>query len=94
MCKGLLHQEGGNIQEEMVVMMMIIEGSYRDQRPPERGRYPNQGRRLPDQGGYLIEDLLEEDIPTEMEDPLEEEDTQEEDPLMEMEDPLIVEDPW
>ena len=36
----------------------------------------------------LIEHLLGEDIPIEMEDPPEEEDTQEEDPLMEMEDPL------
>ena len=26
--------------------------SYRDQRPPERGRYPNQSGRPPDQGGY------------------------------------------
>ena len=41
----------------------------------------------------LIEDILGEDIPIEMEDPLEEEDTQEEDPLMDMEDPLGMEDP-
>ena len=26
--------------------------SYRDQRPPERGRYPNQSGRLPDRGRY------------------------------------------
>ena len=40
----------------------------------------------------LIEDLLGEDIPIEMEDPLEEDDTQEEDPLM-VEDPLEMKDP-
>ena len=66
--------------------------SYRDRRPPERGRYLNQGGRPPTKEDTLIEVLLEEDIPIEMEEPLIKEDTQE-DPLMEIEDPLMVEDP-
>ena len=51
MCKGLPHLEGGNIQGEMA-MMMTIEGPIEIGDPPERGRYPNQGERPPDQGGY------------------------------------------
>ena len=30
------------------MMMMIIEGHIEIERPPERGRYPNQGGRPPD----------------------------------------------
>ena len=67
--------------------------SYRDQRPPERGRYPNQNGRPPASGRYLIgieglleeEDILEEDCLM-VEDPLNS--LMVEDPLMEMEDPL------
>ena len=67
---------------------------YRDWRPPKRGRYPNQGGSPLTKEDTLIEDLLEEDILIEMEDPLEEEDSQEEDLLMEMENPLVeMEDP-
>ena len=79
---------------------------YRDWRPPER-RYPNQGGRPPDQGGYPDGGLPGDGgppgggYPTGMGDPLEE-DTLAEDLLMEtpwrrtpleMEDLLMMEDP-
>ena len=93
MCKEPLHQEGGNIQEK-VVMMMIIEGHIGIGDPLREGdiqikvEHPMTGE------DTLIEDLLEEDTPIEIEDPLTEEDTQEDDPLMEMEDLLMkMEDP-
>ena len=60
---------------------------HRNQRPPDRGRYPNQGGRPLTEEDTLMEDPLEEDILIGMGDPLEEEDTLVEDPLMEMEDP-------
>ena len=49
--------------------------SHRDWRPPDRGRYPNQGGRPPDQGGYCDggnpgdRGPLEEDILIGMETP-------------------------
>ena len=43
--------QGGNIQEKVVIMIMLAEGHI-EIRPPERGRYPNQSGRQPDQGGY------------------------------------------
>ena len=46
-----------------------------NQRPPDRGGYPDRGRRPPDRGGYPDKGgrpLLEEDILMEMDDPLEE----------------------
>ena len=98
MCKGLPCQEGGNIQEEMA-MIMIIEGHIEIEDPLREGDIQTKVGKPLTEEDILIEDLLEEDIPIEMEDPLEEEDTQEEDPMMEMEDPqmemenpLMVED--
>ena len=91
MCKGHLCQEGGNIQEE-IVMMMIIEGHIEIEDPlREEDIQTKVGDPLTEED-KLIEDLLEKDIPIEMEEPLEEENAQEEDPLMEMENPLMVED--
>ena len=87
MCKKPPCQEGGNIQGE-VVMMMIIEGHIEIEDPLREGDIQIKVEDLLTKEDTLIEDLLEEDTPIEMEDPLEEEDTQEEDPLMEMEDPL------
>ena len=69
--------------------------SYRDGRPPERGRYPNQSGRLPDRGRYPNRDRRPPrrgGYPgggcPDGEDPL----MVEEDPLMEMEDPLLDKD--
>ena len=62
MCKELPHQEGGNIQEEMA-MDDDHRMPYRDQRPPERGRYPNQGGRPLTKEDTQIEDSLEEGTP-------------------------------
>ena len=90
MCKEFLHQEGGNIQEE-VAMMMITEGHIEIGDPLREGDIQIKVEDLLMEEDTLIEDLLEEDIPIEMEDPLEE-DTQE-DPLMELEDPLGMGDP-
>ena len=81
-------------------MMMIIEGHIEIGDPLREGDIQTKVGDPLTKEDTLIEDLLEEDIPIEMEDPLEEEDTQEEDPLMEIEDPLMVEDllvmedPW
>ena len=91
MCKGLPCQEGGDIQEE-IVMMIIIEGHIEIGDPPRVGDIQTKVGDPPTEKDTLMEDLLEEDIPIEMEEPLEEEDTQEQDPLMEIEDPLMVED--
>ena len=87
MYRGLLHQEGENIQEGMV-MMMIIEGHIEIGDPLREGDIQIKVGDPLTKEGTLIENLLKENIPVEMEDPLEEEDTQEKDPLMEMEDPL------
>ena len=86
MCKGLPQQEGGNIQQEMA-MMMITEGHIEIKDPLREGDIQTKVGDCLTEEDILIGDLLEEDIPIEMEDPLEEEDTQEEDPLMEIEDP-------
>ena len=91
MCKEPPHQEGGNIQEK--VAMMIIEGHIEIGDPLREGDIPIKVEDPLTEEDTLIEDLLEEDTPIEMEDPLEEEDTQEEDPLMEIKDPLEMEDP-
>ena len=85
MCKGLSCQEGGNIQEEM---MMIIEGHIENRDPLRGGDIQTEVGDSLTKEDTLIEDLLEEDIPIEMEDP-----------LMDMEDPwwwrdlLVMEDP-
>ena len=71
-------QEGENIQEE-VVMMMIIEGHIEIKDPLREGDIQIKVDGPLTEEDTLIEDLLEEDTPIEMEDPLEEEDTQEED---------------
>ena len=70
------------------MMMMIIEGHIGIEDPLREGDIQIKVEGSLTKEDTLIEDLLEEDTPIEMEDPLEEEDTQEEDPLMEMEDPL------
>ena len=95
-------QEGGNIQEKVVMMIMLIEGHIRDWDPLREGdiQIKVEGHLIKKED-ILVEDLLGEDIPIEMEDPLEEKDIpgggppdgnggplMEEDPLMEMEDPL------
>ena len=86
-------QEGGNIQEEMA-MMMTIEGHTEIGDPLREGDIQIKVGDPLTEEDTLIEDLLEEDIPIEMEEPLEEGDTQEEDLLMEMEDHLMkIEDP-
>ena len=86
--------------ERMIVIMMVLEDHVEGGDPLMKGDILAKVEDPLTEEGTLIEDLQEEDIPIEMEDPLEEEDTQEEDPLMEMEDPLMVEDllvmedPW
>ena len=66
--EGLLHQEGENIQEEMV-MMIIIEGHIEIEDPLREGDIQIKVGDPLTEEGTLIEDLLEEDIPIEMEDP-------------------------
>ena len=87
------YQEGGNIQEKVVMMIMLVEGHIEIEDPLKEGdiKIKVEGHLIKED--TLVKYLLGEDIPTEMEDPLQEEDTQEEDPLMEMEDPLMEEDP-
>ena len=74
-------------------MMMIIEGHTEIEDPLREGDIQIKVGGPLTEEDTLIEDLLEEDTPIDMEDPMEEEDTQEEDPLIEMEDHLMVEDP-
>ena len=105
MYKGLLHQEGENIQEE-TVMMMVLEGCTEIGHPLREVDIQTKVEDPLIKEDTLIEDPLvmkdplEEDILIEMGDPLEEEDTLVEDSLIEMEDPLMVEDllvmegPW
>ena len=80
------YQGGGNIQEKVVVMIMLIESHIEIKDPLTVGdtQIRVEGHLIEED--ILIESLLGGDIPIGMEDPLEE-DTQEEDPLMEMEDP-------
>ena len=85
MYKGLPPIEEENAERTKVIMM-VLGGHIEVRDPLIKGRYPNSGGRPPHQGGYLIEDLLEEDILIEMGDPLAE------DPLMQMEDALVMED--
>ena len=56
---------------------------HQDQRPPDRGRYPNGGGKPPDQGGYPGGGPPGGGYPNGNERPLEEEDTLVEDILME-----------
>ena len=77
--KRLPYPEGGNIQEEMATMM-TIEGHIEIGDPLREGDIQTKVGDPPTEEYTLIEDLLKEDIPIEMEGPLEEEDTQEEDP--------------
>ena len=81
MCQKPSCQEGRNIQEE-VVMIMIIENHIEIKEPLREGDIQIKVEGPLTREDTLIEDLLEEDTPIEMEDPLEEE------------DPLMVEDPW
>ena len=68
MCKEPPCQEGGNIQEEMV-MMMIIEGHIEIRDPLREGDIQIKVEDLLTKEDTLIEDLLEEDTPIEMEGP-------------------------
>ena len=74
------YQEGGNIQEKVVMMIMLIQGHIEIGDPLREGdiQIKVEGHLIEE--NILIEDLLGEDILIEMEDPPEEEDTQEEDP--------------
>ena len=75
------------------MMIMLMEGYIEIGNPLKEGdiQIKVEGHLIEED--ILIEDLLGEDIPIEMEDPLEEKDTQEEDPMM-VEDPLMeIEDP-
>ena len=85
-------QEGGNIQEKVVIMTMLIEDHIEIKKPLREGDIQIKVEDPLTEEDTLIEDLLEGDTPIEIGDPLEEKDTQEEDPLMEMEDPLEMED--
>ena len=81
MYEGLLHQEGENIQEE-TVMMMVLEGCTEIGDPLREGDIQMK-----------VEDpLTEED--TLIEDPLVMKDPLEEDILIEMEDPWKRRIPW
>ena len=75
------------------MMIMLVEGHIEIRDPLRKGdiQIRVEGHLIKED--ILIEDLLGEDIPIEMEDPPEEEDTQEEDSLMEMEDLVEMEDP-
>ena len=44
--------------ERMTVIMIVLGGLHRSQRPPNEGRYPNQGGRPLTEEDTLIEDLL------------------------------------
>ena len=74
MCKGL-PCEGGNIKEEMV-MMMIIEGHAEIKDLLREEDIQTKVADCLTKEDILAEDFLKEDISIEMEDPLEEEDTQ------------------
>ena len=81
MYEGLLHQEGENIQEE-TVMMMVLEDCTEIGDPLREGDIQTK-----------VEDpLTEED--TLIEDPLVMKDSLEEDILIEMEDPWKRRIPW
>ena len=43
------YQEGGNIQEKVVMMTILIEGHIEIKDPLSRWRHPNQSGRPPDQ---------------------------------------------
>ena len=81
------------------MMITFIEDHIRDQRPPERGRYPIQSGRSPDQRGYLDRGSPRRGYPNRDGRPPRRgrypgrRPLMVEDPLMEMEDPLMVEDP-
>ena len=75
MCTGL-PCPGGNIQEE-IAKMMIIEGHIEIKDPLREGDIKTKVGDPLTKEDTLIEDLLEEDVPIEMEEHLEEEDTQE-----------------
>ena len=81
------YQEGGNIQEKVVMMTILIEGHIEIKDPLREGdiQIKVEGHLIKED--TLIEDLLGEDIPIEMEDPQKRRIPLEEDPLMEMEDP-------
>ena len=59
--QGAPHQEGGNIQEE--VMMMIIEGHIEIGDPLREGDIQTKVEDPLTEEDTLIEDLLEEDTP-------------------------------
>ena len=63
------YQEGGNIQEKVVMIIMIVEGHIEIRDPLREGdiQIKVEGHLIKED--ILIEDLLGEDIPIEMEDP-------------------------
>ena len=63
------YHEGGNIQEKVVMMIMLIEGNMAIGDPLRVGdiQIKVEGHLIED--NIQIEDLLGEDIPIEMEDP-------------------------
>ena len=85
------HQEGGKIQEEMTIMM-TIEGHIEIGDPLREGDIQIKVEDPLTEEDTLIEDLLEEGMPTKMEDPPEEEDIQKEGPPDGNGGPLMVED--
>ena len=93
MYKGLLGQEGENIQEE-TVMMMVLEGCteigdpLREEDIQTKVEDPLTEEDTLIEDPLVMKDPLEEDILIEMGDPLKEEDH-----LREIEDLLVMEDP-
>ena len=66
-------QEGGNIQEKVAMMTMVIEDHIEIEDPLREADIQIKVEDHLTEDDTLIEDLLEEDITIEMEDPLEEE---------------------
>ena len=87
MYRETLYQEGGNIQEKVLRVIMLIEDHIGIRDPLTAGdtQIRVEGHLIKED--IWIESLQGGDILIGMEDPLEKEDTQKEDPLMEMEDP-------
>ena len=63
------YQEGGNIQEKVVMMTILIEGHIEMEDPPREGDIQIKVEGHLTGADTLIEDLLGEDIQIEMEDP-------------------------
>ena len=70
MCKEPPYQEGGNIQEKVVMMIMLIEGHIEIKDALTEGEIQMKVEGHLIKEDILIEDLLGEDILIEMEEPL------------------------